>query len=317
MNEIADKQQKDAAQNLEVQYASALKEYLAGAGEGALRHAYEVGRQALASGISVLEMAALHQRALAEVVPGARDPRGPGRAVDAAAQFLAESLSPYEMAHRGYREAIAALHHLNETLEQEVKRIAHAVHDEAGQLLVAVNLAVAEVARDLHPPLRDRLMEVTVLLNQIEEQLRRLSHELRPTVLDDLGLVPALQFLAEGVSKRANLPIHIEASLDGRLSPAIETALYRTVQEALTNVTRHSHAKSAKIQLMRDGRVLSCSVQDDGVGFDIPGVLSRKGQEGLGLIGIQERLTAIGGTLRIDSPRGQGTKLLITIPVED
>src|SRR5207253_4611449 len=99
------------------------------------------------------------------------------------------------------KSAERALRHLNEALEEEVKRIAHALHDEAGQLLASVHIGLAEIARDLPPHVAQRLADVGGLLNKIEEQLRHLSHELRPTILDDLGLQPALEFLADGVSR--------------------------------------------------------------------------------------------------------------------
>ena len=117
---------------------------------------------------------AMHHAALQRL---SSDPGATGDAAHmlrSAEKFLVESLSPYEMTHRGFRDAIASLRHLNETLEQEIQRIARAVHDEAGQLLVAVHLAFADVARDLPSPLQDRLQPVTGLLNQVEEQLRRL-----------------------------------------------------------------------------------------------------------------------------------------------
>lgn len=316
MNETAGVRQC-AATDLEALYGEALQEFLAAPGEAPLRRAYELGRSALARGFGVLDMAMLHHSVLAKVLARERDSDQAERVLRAAGQFYAESLSPYEMAHRGFRDAIAALHRLNETLEQEVKRIAHAVHDEAGQLLVVARLAMSEVARDLPPSGQGQLNEVTAILGQIEEQLRRLSHELRPTILDDLGLVPAVQFLAEGLSKRARLPIRVEASVEGRLSASVETVLYRVIHEALTNVTKHSHAKNVRIQLQRGTRSLCCSVQDDGVGFDVPTVLSGKEPRGLGLVGIRERLNPLGGTLRINSVPGQGTQLLITIPMED
>lgn len=316
MNETAGVRQC-AATDLEALYGEALQEFLAAPGEAPLRRAYELGRSALARGFGVLDMAMLHHSVLAKVLARERDSDQAERVLRAAGQFYAESLSPYEMAHRGFRDAIAALHRLNETLEQEVKRIAHAVHDEAGQLLVVARLAMSAVSRDLPPSGQGQLNEVTAILGQIEEQLRRLSHELRPTILDDLGLVPAVQFLAEGLSKRARLLIRVEASVEGRLSASVETVLYRVIHEALTNVTKHSQAKNVRIQLQRGTRSLCCSVQDDGVGFDVPTVLSGKEPRGLGLVGIRERLNPLGGTLRINSAPGQGTQLLITIPMED
>ncbi len=209
-----------------------------------------------------------------------------------------------------------ALLHLNEALEEENKRIAHALHDEAGQLLASVHIVLADISRELPPATAQRLEEVRGLLNKIEEQLRHLSHELRPTILDDLGLQPALEFLADGVSKRTGLRISVDGTRGTRLPAVTETALYRIVQEALTNVTKHAQATRVEISFSREGRVLRCAVRDDGVGFSVPTTLSRRGHPGLGLIGIQERLSAIGGSLSIVSTPGAGTELLITVPLE-
>ncbi len=214
------------------------------------------------------------------------------------------------------KRAEEALRHVNEALEEEVKRIAHALHDEAGQLLASVHIGLADVARDLPPHAAQRLEDVRGLLDKIEEQLRHLSHELRPTILDDLGLGPALEFLAEGVSRRTGLQIVVEGSPGKRLPAPTETALYRIVQEALTNVTKHAQATRVSITFVRSGRLLRCAVRDDGVGFDVPTVLTRRGSRGLGLTSIQERLHAVGGTLDIiATPRG-GTQLIISVTVE-
>jgi signal transduction histidine kinase len=298
-------------------YLLALTTYLDGAGEQALGAAYELGRAAVTDGKGILDFVAIHQAALQKLFS---DPRRTGdlaRVLCGAEEFLAEGLSPYEMTHRGFREAIASLRHLNETLEQEIQRIARAVHDEAGQLLVAVHLALADVARDAPSPLRDRIQLTAGLLNQIEEQLRRLSHELRPTVLDDLGLAPAIRFLADGFSKRTGLTIPVITGLQDRLPKNVETAVYRIVQEALTNVARHSRARCVRIQLERVGRTLRCVIEDDGTGFDVPAVLASQPRKGLGLLGMQERLNAIGGTLRVRSALGNGTELLIQLPLEE
>jgi signal transduction histidine kinase len=302
--------------NLESLYGEALEDYLAGGGEGALRGAYEVGRLALASKVGLLDLAALHHSALMRILAGHGRDEMRAR-LNAASQFFTECLSPYEMSQRGYRDAVAALHLLNETLEKEVKRIAHTVHDEAGQLLVVVHLALAEIAEDLTPAMQARVKGVTNLLHQVEGHLRELSHELRPTILDDLGLVPAVRFLADRVSRRSNLVIQVKAELDGRLLPGVETALYRIIQEALNNVTRHSKAKNVWIQLDEGAGKTVCSIRDDGIGFQTQAHLSETGQKGLGLIGIQERLSAIGGTLQITSAPGRGTKLLIAVPKEN
>jgi len=160
------------------------------------------------------------------------------------------------------------------------------------------------------------LEDVQGLLHKIEEQLRHLSHELRPTILDDLGLHPAIEFLADGVSRRTGLQITVEGVPGKRMPAPTETALYRIVQEALTNVTKHAQASRVTIRFARDGRLLRCSIGDNGAGFDVLAVQARRGARGLGLIGIQERLNAVGGTLNITSIPGSGAELIICVPVE-
>src|SRR6185436_1751594 len=132
-----------------------------------------------------------------------------------------------EMAHRAVREANTALRGLNEFLEEQTRRISHELHDEAGQLLASVHLA-----------------------------------------LDDVGLMPALDLLAQGVSTRTGLWVKIEGPRDNRFPSPIETVLYRIVQEALNNVHKHAHASAVTIVVRREARRVSCSVRDDGVGFD-------------------------------------------------
>jgi signal transduction histidine kinase len=316
MNEAVKNRENNLQRALAEPYLKGLRDYLSGAGEDALGRGYELGRTSLAEGHSILEILHLHHTVLQGLLEDAHDSEAVAAVLRGAGTFLAEVLSPYEMTHRGFREAVSALRHLNEMLELEVKRIAHALHDEAGQLLIAVHLALADLDRDLPTPFHDRVAHVKVLLDQIDEQLRRLSHELRPTILDDLGLVPALEFLAEGVSKRTNQTISIHASLKDRLPTTVEIALYRIVQEALTNVAKHSRARNVHIQVDRPSGHVRCLIRDDGTGFDVPAVLARRGDSGLGLLGMQERLNAMGGTLHIQSSPGKGTSLVINVPLE-
>lgn len=213
------------------------------------------------------------------------------------------------------REAQRALHALNQRLEEEARRIAHALHDEAGQLLASVYLALAGLAAELPPPARVRLAQVRALLEQVEAQLRRLSHELRPTVLDDLGLIPAIEFLGEGISKRTGVSVVVTGSTGGRLPTQVETALYRTVQEGLTNVTKHAQASQATIHVQRHPEGIVCSIRDDGRGFE-PSHRPALNSQGLGLIGIRERVATLGGTLSIVSSPGMGTTLEIAIPLK-
>ena len=301
----------------EDEYRASLREYAAEGGEPALGRAYELGRRALTEQKSLVEMASLHHQAVLALVCDAESRKRREELLRSSAEFLAECLSPYEMAHRGFQDAVKALRQLNETLEEEIKRIAYAVHDEAGQLLVAVHLALAEVALELPEPQQAHFARIKEMLNQVEKHLRRYSHELRPTILDDLGWIPAIRFLADGISKRAGLPIHIDAAVSGRLPTAIETTLYRIVQEALTNAVKHAKAGNIWIRAWRENLVLCGSIRDDGSGFDSSQARAIPGRKGLGLIAMQERVTAIGGTLRIDSRPGEGTELSIRIPLED
>lgn len=212
------------------------------------------------------------------------------------------------------KQAEQALRQLNERMEDEAKRIAHALHDEVSQLLGSVHLAIAECARELPVDKRDHLHPVKQLLGEIEDQIRGLSRELRPTILDDLGLLPALEFLTDGISKRNGLTITVRGAVSEQLPPAAATALYRIAQEALTNVLRHAKATRAHVEILQAEDTVRCSIRDNGVGFDAPAVLSRRGERGLGLIGIRERAAALGGSLAIHATLGQGTELVVTIP---
>ncbi len=301
------------ASGLEAQFSAALALYVGHADEALLGRAYELGRAAMAEGLSIPDMVAMHARALHAILAVGRGPESTVPIIGIAAEFLAESLSSYEMTHRGYREAMVASRHLNETLEQEIKRIAHALHDEAGQLLVSVHLALAELERDFPQTATTQLRHLQELLDQVEHQLRNLSHDLRPTVLDDLGWLPAIQFLADAVSRRAHLPVEVLSTVTGRLSAPVETALYRAVQEALANVVRHSRAGRVLIQATREGGSVVCQVADDGIGFE-PAVPD--GRAGLGLKGMRERLNAVGGRLQVISLPGDGTRIRLQVPVQ-
>ncbi len=306
---------KGMLENFEEEYRSGLSRYSEGGGEAALGRAYDLGRQALEQQLSVVELASLHHRAVIDLVRTTENDTQKEELLRTSAEFLAECVSPYEMAHRGFQDAVKALRQLNETLEEEIKRIAYAVHDEAGQLLVAVHLALAEVQLGLPEAQQAQLARIRELLNEVEKHLRRYSHELRPTILDDLGWVPAVRFLADGISKRANLPIHIEAIITGRLPTAAETALYRIVQEALTNAVKHAKANNVWIRAWREDLTQCCTIRDDGAGFKM-----RRGpgapRKGLGLVAMRERVSAIGGTLQIESRLGHGTEISIRLPLE-
>lgn len=295
-------------QLLEEQYRSTLEAYVENNNEGLLARGYEIARSALRDGRGVIDMAAIHHQALRQLC--SRRPFSE-ELLDKVANFFAECLSPFEMSHRGAREGTLALRHLNEVLEAELKRIAHVLHDEAGQLLASVHIALANVAADFPPAAQARFDSIQDLLGQIETELRSLSHELRPTVLDNLGLVPALEFLADRVSRRTGLTISVEADTEERLAATIETALYRIVQEALNNVVKHAQASHATVELECSSSKVVCRVRDDGVGFAARGEPST---QGLGLLGIRERLNALGGSLTVQTGYERGTTIVAEIP---
>jgi signal transduction histidine kinase len=311
------RQKASAGKAFEDEYVSLLREYISLGGESTLGKAYGLGRQAIAQQRGLVELAALHHQALQKLIAEAKSQNQHENFVDTSASFFAECLSPYEMAHRGFQDGVKALRQLNQTLEEEIRRIAYSVHDESGQLLVAVHLALADLARELPESRKEQIARIEELLNHVEKQLRRYSHELRPTILDDLGWIPAVNFLADSVSKRAGVCIDVQSEISGRLPATMETTLYRIVQEALNNTIKHANAKNVWIRAWQETRVLNCSIRDNGAGFDSRQLEETSGQKGLGLIAMRERLSALGGTLQIVSCPGAGTELAIRLPLED
>jgi PAS domain S-box-containing protein len=202
--------------------------------------------------------------------------------------------------------------------DMEAHRIAQVLHDESGQLLTAVYIALDEMAKGLSPSAKENIQKIKGLLDCVEARLRDLSHELHPAILDHLGLLPSLEFLSRQVAKRAGVRVKIDGELSGRLSPLHELTLYRVVQEALNNATRHSRAKTVDVRVFEDEELIRCSIQDDGVGFD-PEELARRTvdqRQGVGLAGMRQRVAAVGGTFQVNSAPGQGTQLLVAIPRE-
>jgi signal transduction histidine kinase len=296
-------------------YPTSLRSYLSGAGESALQQAYQIGRRALEAGTGLVAIADIHHSCLRELLAHDVGVDERNRILTGAAQFFAECISPYEMTYGGFREANTALRHFNEVLEQEAKRIANALHDEAGQLLVAVYIALENLCHEV-PAVQPHILKVTQLLDQIEVQLRRLSHELMPALLSDLGLVPALRYLFEGLAQRSQLQISIEAVPEQRLPRRVEATLYHVAKEALHNVIKHARATAVWIRFQRKTDSICCCIRDNGTGFDPASIAVRQGEQGFGLIGMRERLSVVGGSMQIISG-GHGTELVITIPVED
>jgi signal transduction histidine kinase len=302
---------------LDVLYRAALTEYLAHPDEALLERAYALGRQAMTDGRGVLDMATMHSQAVAAVSVSNDSALDRHLLHEALERFFVEAISPFEIAHRSFRDANLVLHRLNDVLENQAKRIAYALHAEASQLVASVHLALADVATHLPPDRVKEIQSVRGLLDQVEDRIRRISHELRPTILDDMGLLPAIEFLADGISQRWGIPVAVRGTVDSSLPLPVETALYRAAQEGLTNVARHAQATHAEVTLHHSPHLITCTVRDDGKGCD-PVIIASAGHghRGLGLVEIRERMAALGGTLRLGSRVEQGTEFTVEIPLE-
>lgn len=296
-------------------YQELLSSYLNTSDEDGLTVAYDIGRDNLRTGVGLLDLAETHQQALVEVLRTAAGTPAEQHSINQAAScFFREALSPFEVARLSSRDTTDALIRLYDVFEKEAKRIAHRLHDESEQMLAVVYLELAEIAKNSPPQTSKRIHGVFGLLDEICAQLRTLSHELRPIVLDQLGLMPAVSLLVKGVQARNTLIVDVSGETDGRLDPDIETVIYRTVQEALNNVSRHAGARHADVHVWRDATTVYCSVSDNGCGFQMTRQ-DRDCASGLGLIGIKERAKALGGVCEISTRPGFGTTLQVAIPL--
>jgi len=301
------------AVSMDVRVTEALREHLERGDEHTLHEAYELARRAVEEGLGVVDMASMLLRAWRSV---GEAERAASSALDRFEAFALECFSPFEMEYRGARDATRALRRINERGEENVRRIAYELHDTAGQLLATVHFALDAAERRLGPASANALVPVRTRLEEVELELRRLSHELRPTLLDHLGLLPALRELAQGVGSRSGITIQVHDETIERLPAQIETVLYRISQEALTNATRHSHATRVDIRVAHADAAVHCAITDNGVGFERISLDGPSGGGGLGLAGMAERLSPLGGSLRIETSPGRGVRLDIHIPLE-
>lgn len=201
--------------------------------------------------------------------------------------------------------------------ERERQRLSRALHDSLAQQLIGARMALATIAGEgSGADARDRLRKTEELLAEAIEQVRSLSARLRPAVLDDLGLEAALEYHAGQVEEMYDLGVELRTELaSGRLSEEVEAACYRIVQEALSNVVRHSGATGVRVTLVGDAESLRLRVVDDGEGFDPEAVDAGGPYAGLGLLTMEERTRALGGVFSLKSQPGQGTAVEARLPV--
>ena len=217
---------------------------------------------------------------------------------------------------RRQRELAALSSRLMSAQEEERRRLSRELHDEFGQSLTAVNAYLWLIDRQLPEELvdlRSRTAEARRVVAQTQSAMRELSQLLRPSVLDDFGLVPSLDTHLKTFATRHKIATSLDVDgLPDRLPPEIETAIYRITQEALTNVARHASAQRVRVALVADNGELRLEVEDDGVGArPNPDAQARVG---IGLIGIRERARALGGTLRFESST-KGVRLRVAMPL--
>lgn len=218
-----------------------------------------------------------------------------------------------------YRESLRAQRELKEltwrlvdTEERERRTISRELHDEVGQSLSALLLDVESLTQipgddALFPR---RVHDIKILAENCVNQVRSMALLLRPSMLDDLGLIPAIEWQAREVSKRTGMLVDtVEENVSDNLPEEHKTCVYRIVQEALNNSSKHSSAKSVRVSVRQEANHLRVGIEDDGKGFDSSRV------RGLGLVGMNERVSGLGGTLRVDSDPMKGTRVLVDLPL--
>jgi len=202
--------------------------------------------------------------------------------------------------------------------EQERKRIARELHDETSQVLTSLLISLAILEESITTQeARNRIADTRKLAHQTLRAIRNLSIDLRPSALDDLGLLPALRWYVKEYQQKCAIEVEFAAAgFKGRLPAEMETALYRIVQESLTNTARHANAKKVVITMREDGNTVYATIMDDGIGFDMDGLRKSTDQErGLGLAGMNERALLLDGSLTVTSSPGHGTVIEVRMPL--
>jgi signal transduction histidine kinase len=208
---------------------------------------------------------------------------------------------------------------LVEVQESERRQLSRELHDRVGQDLTALSISIdilkSQLSDEGSASVRKRLDDAAALLDSTSGAIENVMSELRPPMLDDYGLLPALQWYANAFSGRTGIDtkVHGDEGIQ-RLPQASEIALFRIVQEALTNVAKHAHARHVDIHVEHTGAQFVMSVSDDGVGLDPAAASTTSRRQGLGMVTMRERTQAVGGQFEIGSGHGRGTRLVVRVP---
>jgi len=255
-------------------------------------------------------------KVMKRVRAGERSLRAPLTGIDSQADQLAEA---FNMVLEALDEASRIrASQIIQAQEQERQRIARELHDETSQVLTSLLISLTLLEETVETQeARERIADTRVLAHSTLRAIRNLSIDLRPSALDDLGLLPALRWYVKEYQKKCSIEVEFHATgFKERLPAEMETALYRIVQECLTNTAKHANAKRVTITLKEETDRVYARITDDGKGFDYEAILKTPGQErGLGLAGMKERAVLLDGKLNIHSTAERGTIIEVSIPL--
>lgn len=362
------------------QYQAALRRHLERQGrrDGPPR---ALGRDALAAGFGTLDLARIHEHALATLVLPNHPPATRKGMVRRAGTFFAKVITPIEQTHRTARQADTDLREVMQSLsrrsldlaaanrqlkqeirqrksaeqslkrseqhygqlleqsrsmqeqlrllsrqlllaqEEERKKISRELHDVIGQTLTRINVQLATLKREAASDalgLERSIARTQELVEKSVSIVHRFARELRPTVLDDLGLIPALRTFLKNFREETGIQVSLTAfAAVEQVTGDKRTVLYRVAQEALTNVARHARASLAEVKIQKQDAAVRMEIKDNGKGFREKRVLHSGKSKQLGILGMRERLEMVGGSLAVVSAPGKGTTVLAQIPLMD
>jgi len=361
----------NARTRLSARYLVALRAHLREKGAGNVSRAQNFGRAALASGLATLDLAHIHENAVAKLA-SSHDFSDPHNGLlKRSGRFFTQALRPLEMAHCATRETNQLLrqnvsdlakgnrrlqseitrreagevtirkgkeqyrklfleslvmqkklrqltHQIITAQEEERKEISRELHDEVVQTLVGINVELSALGRGASiglGTLQEKIARTRQLVEKSVKAVHQFARELRPAVLDDLGLIPALHAYSKSLAERKKIKIQMTA-FGGveALGAAKRTVLFRVAQEALNNVARHARATQVQVSISEISGRIRMEINDNGKSFNVDKTLAASSNKRLGLVGMKERVEMVGGCLTIESKPGHGTTVRAEIP---